>query len=284
MPANIITYFGGKNASCHNIYKFFPSHNEYRKYGEYYGGSGAVLINKTRSEIEIFNDLDGNVVALYKVIADETLWDTFREKCNASIVHNDLRREYHQKLKEGDLDILTRAYYFWYVNRTSRNGLYSKGFVNNFEIVGGMGRAVKDFFNSIDCLPELHQRLKYVVFENQKAIKLIKKYKKDKDMFNYLDPPYHHDTRSDCRYPYDMTNKEHEKLIAEIIKPETKAKFLISGYSHDLYDVLLNHGFRKEVFNTFIRIANGFKKAEECVWFNYTPAQQTIFDIHPEVV
>lgn len=58
----IIKYPGSKWSLAKWIIGFFPDHHSYL---EPFFGSGAVLFNKLRSDIETINDLDGNVINLF---------------------------------------------------------------------------------------------------------------------------------------------------------------------------------------------------------------------------
>jgi len=66
-----ITWHGGKARLAPAIIAQFPPH---RAYVELFGGSGAVLLAKPRSRIETYNDLDGGLVNLFRVLRNE---DTF---------------------------------------------------------------------------------------------------------------------------------------------------------------------------------------------------------------
>lgn len=61
----VMKYPGSKWGIAEWIISFFPEHHSYM---EPFFGSGAVLFNKPRSNIETVNDLDGNVVNLFEWI------------------------------------------------------------------------------------------------------------------------------------------------------------------------------------------------------------------------
>lgn len=61
----IVKYPGSKWLLAKWVISFFPTHHSYL---EPFFGSGAVLFNKPRSNIETINDLDGNVVNLFECI------------------------------------------------------------------------------------------------------------------------------------------------------------------------------------------------------------------------
>ena len=64
----ILKYPGSKWGKAEWITSFFPKHHSYL---EPFFGSGAVLFNKERSNIETVNDLDNNVVNLFEWIKND---------------------------------------------------------------------------------------------------------------------------------------------------------------------------------------------------------------------
>ena len=61
----VMKYPGSKWSIANWIIDFFPEHHSYL---DAFFGSGAILFNKPRSNIETVNDLDGNVVNLFEWI------------------------------------------------------------------------------------------------------------------------------------------------------------------------------------------------------------------------
>ena len=51
-------YFGGKYFMTDKLIPLFPQH---KTYVEVFGGSGTILINKELSNIEVYNDIDGEI-------------------------------------------------------------------------------------------------------------------------------------------------------------------------------------------------------------------------------
>lgn len=238
MMQNVITYFGGKNAVADKILRYFPAESSFQIYIEPFGGSAGILLNKIPSKIEIYNDVDANVYSLYKVLSDWALMKKFKERADLSIFHDRLRKEYTEKLK-AELSLEDRAFYFWYVNRTTRNGVFNNGLHVSHDLRQGISKSVKDFLASIENLLAIHNRLSNVIFHNMDALKLIRKYFRNPNVFFYLDPPYHHSKRGDKRYNFDFTNEQHQELVRLVTSPDARAKFLISGYDCEEYKNLV---------------------------------------------
>jgi DNA adenine methylase len=125
-----IRYFGSKGGFYNKIIEQFPK-EPYDIYVEPYGGTYIVGLQKPEVPVEIYNDLEQNVYSLYKVIGDKEMFELFKQKCDLSLYSEDLRNEYKSELKN-ELSLVDRAFYFFYVNRTSHNGI--GGFSMNYSI------------------------------------------------------------------------------------------------------------------------------------------------------
>ena len=260
-----IKYFGGKGTMFKNIMQYFPDKNSYNTYIEPFGGSFSIGLKKEQSEIEIYNDLEKNVYSLYKVLSDKDLFLKFKEKCDLIYYSEDLRKEFKEKLKEEDIDILERAFLFFYINRTSHNGV--GGLSLNTIVRRNMSKSISDFLSCIDRLPELHQRLSRIIILNCDGTKLIDKYNTE-NVFFYCDPPYEHSTRTSARYKVDMDRSGHLSFLDVVIK--SKAKILISGYDCDIYNSLCDNGFEKIQFEVKTIDGNRNPKTKvETLWKNY---------------
>ena len=262
-----IRFFGGKGTMFNNIIEHFPEKHAYDTYIEPFAGSYSVgLKNCADVPIEIYNDLNQNVYSLYKVLQDKELYPRFKEKCDLIVYSEDLRKEYRESLKKDELDIVERAFKFFYVNRTSHNGV--GGFSINTVIRRNMSKSVSDMLSAIDRMDELHQRLSKLIVTNMDAFKLIEKYKNRENVFIYMDPPYHQSTRTAARYEVDMSNEQHHQFIDLVLN--SKAKILISGYDCEPYNKLVENGWQKIQFE--VNTISGDKKPKikiETLWKNY---------------
>lgn len=260
-----IKYFGGKGTMFNNIIEYFPPRGEYDTYIEPFGGSYSIGLKKEPVPIEIYNDMDQNVYSLYKVLSDPELFEEFKRNCDLVFYSEDIRGEHIRKLKDETISLVERAFSFFYVNRTSHNGV--GGFSKNTYIRRSMSKSVSDFLSAIDRLPELHDRLSKVIVTNTDGMKLIRKYNR-KNAFMYCDPPYEQSTRTSTRYNVDMDREGHIDFLDAVT--ESDAKILISGYHCDLYDRLLDNGFKKISFEVKTVTGNFKPKTKtEFLYYNY---------------
>ncbi len=261
-----IKYFGGKNTMFKRILDEFPKADEYDIYIEPFAGSyGIGMKIEPTPKMEIYNDLDKNVYSLYKVLQDAGMFTEFKRKCDFSYYSEDLRNEFKAELKNPELSTVDRAFKFFYVNRTSHNGI--GGFSISSYIRRGMSKSNSDFLSAIDRLPELHDRLARLIVTNKDGVQLIERYDNERTMI-YADPPYEQSTRTITRYDVDMNRDKHIDFLNAVIK--SKSKILISGYDCELYDPLEENGFKKIAFN--VNTVSGNREAKvkvETLWRNY---------------
>lgn len=95
------------------------------------------------------------------------------------------------------------------------------------------------------------------------------------DEFVYLDPPYHHDTRTKKRiYRHEMDDGGHRDLLR--VLQELPVPFALSGYRNPLYDdVASNCGWRRVDFQCMTRRG----PRTESLWMNYeAPARLAEYD------
>ena len=261
-----IKYFGGKGTMFNDIIKHFPADIDYDMYIEPFGGSYSIGLKLDPiPKMEVYNDLDKNVYSLYKVISDKELFTLFKEKCDLALYSDDLRKEFKEQLKNEELSIVDRAFYFFYINRSSHNGV--GGFSINPCIRRSLSKSISDFLSAIDRLPELHDRLSRVIVSNMDGVKLINRYSNPRTLI-YCDPPYEQSTRTSARYKVDMDRDGHIRFLESVIKSESK--IIISGYDCSLYDVLEKNGFKKTSFNVNT-VGGNFKPKikSEYLYYNY---------------
>ena len=252
-----------------SILEQFPEKGTYDTYIEPFGGSFGIGFHTPEDRIapiEIYNDLYDNVYSLFSVLSDGELFAKFKEKCDLAYYDESLRQHLKEELKRNDLSVLDRAFAFFFVNRSSHNGI--GGFSMNRVVRRNMAKSVSDFLSTVDRLPEIHQRLSKVMVLKRDGIRLMSEYSSP-NVFIYADPPYVLSTRSSAeRYVVDMTDEQHGAFIDVCLN--SKAKLLISGYDNEMYDVLTDNGFKKIQFEVNTITGNRKPKTKiETLWKNY---------------
>ena len=261
----LMRYHGGKWMLAPWIIQQFPPH---RHYIEPFGGAASVLLRKPRSYSEIYNDLDGEIVEVFKVARDQG-----GHLANALELTPFSRQEFEESYERG-LTELERA------RRTivrSFMGFGTDG-VHSTHVTGFRGRSDRsrttpahDWRNFQKALRMIVERLQGVVIEHKPALEIIESYDKEGALF-YVDPPYVHSTRKRVDaargYRCEMTDADHE-ILAEVLG-KVKGAVILSGYDCDLYDRL--YGGPEGRVGPWTRIektgpfSDGAKERTEVLW------------------
>lgn len=265
----VLKYPGSKWSMTSWIINNFPTGYEDMTYIEPYFGSGAIFFNKKRSNVETINDIDTNVVNLFKVIRDNG--DEL-----ASLVEMTpwARDEYKLSYIEVE-DPIEKARRFL-VRMWMAIGAKSSdttGFRNNIKGNNGnqshwhniLPRRILEVTERLQCSNNC-----VVQIENQPALKIIERYDRD-NVLMYIDPPYLLSTRNKRIYKHEMNDQDHIDLMNAFLNH--KAKIVLSGYDNEMYNDYLQ-GWQKQTRNV---LAEGGKTATEVLWFNYELANQISF-------
>lgn len=265
----VIRYPGSKWSIAQWIISFFPEGYEKMVYLEPFFGSGAVFFNKRPGAVETINDLDGDVVNLFRVLRE------CPEELKRALELTPYSREEYDKSFEPCEDPVERARRFA-VRTTQAIGakMGSKcGWRNHKQMK--IGGTVCKWFNVTSTLDEAAKRLKgsstnLVQIENMDALRLIERYNSP-DVLMYLDPPYVRSTRRSGRlYRHEMDDSEQIRML-ELIR-DSRAKIIISGYQSDLYSQFLG-GWH--TFSTMSQTTSA-AMATETIWLNYEPPMEQI--------
>ena len=265
----VLNYPGAKWGIAGKLTEYIPEHHSYV---EPFFGSGAMLFTKKPSRIETVNDLDGNVVNLFRCIQKDS------EKLAAIVMTTPFSREvYDATFSEAEsADCFERAARFlvqcWQGHGFRTNG-YKVGWKND---VQGRERmyALWNWYRLPEWIIEIAERLRKVQIENRPAIELITRFNHE-NVFMYLDPPYVLGKRAGKQYKHEMTDDDHKELL-EIVC-ESKANIMISGYDSELYREYLGDWNRVDI----PALAEYGGKRTETIWMNYSLGveQVNIFDI-----
>lgn len=175
----IIPWIGGKRRLSKHILPIFPEHT---CYVEPFCGAAALFFLKEPSKVEVINDINGDVVNLYRVIQHHL--EEFIKQFKWSLCS----REIFKWLQDTPPYVLTdiqRAARFYYLQKMAFGG----------KVVGqtfGTATTSPPKFNLLRIEEELsqaHLRLSRVIVENLTWQQCIQKYDRPHTLF-YCDPPY----------------------------------------------------------------------------------------------
>ncbi|HHD7239261.1 TPA: DNA adenine methylase [Enterobacter cloacae] len=256
-----IRYHGGKFRLASWIIQQMPQHV---CYVEPFGGAAGVLLQKPRSYAEVYNDLDGEVVNLFRVLRNVEMNQRLQEACMLTPYSRDefcAAREATDEPIERARRMIVRA---------------SMGFASAAGIGGNSGfrsdskrkyaTAAHLWVRYPENLAAVGQRLQGVIIENKDALAVMHAHDAETTL-HYIDPPYVPETRiqGNRYYTHEMTAEEHVQLL--LAARAINGMVMISGYDTDLYNDMLN-GWAKLTKEARISAERGTKVRTECLWIN----------------
>lgn len=262
----LLRYHGGKWLLAPWVLTHFPPH---KIYVEPYGGAASVLLQKERSFTEVYNDLDDDVVNVFRAVRDhgEELRDLLRDTPYA-------RAEYLAAYEPaGDsVERARRVVLRSFMGFGSDSIRRSNGFRKRSDASGTT--PAHDWRNFADALDYSIERLRGVVIENRDALKIIQDHDGPDTLF-YVDPPYVRSTRRAKGYKHEMTDADHERLSEAL--HACVGTVVLSGYHSPLYDRLYADWHREEL----AALADGARPRTEVIWTNRERAG-TLFTADPK--
>lgn len=260
----VLRYHGGKWRLAPWVIEHLPQH---RIYVEPYGGAASVLMRKPPSDVEIYNDMDDDVVCVFRVLRDETAAAKLRDLVSLTPYS---RSEFFAAYEDAS-DVVERARrtiirafmgFGSTTRRRNRTGFRGKGYISR-------SPTEADWARYPDAIPHFVTRLRGVLVENRPAIELIETHDGPETLF-YVDPPYPHATRSSIRctgdlnraYQHEMTDEDHRELAA--VLHDVEGMVVLSGYRGDLYEEL----YPDWVSHDRDTLADGARPRTETLWLN----------------
>jgi DNA adenine methylase len=257
----VLRYPGAKWRLASWIVGHLPPHEVYV---EPFLGSGAVFFSKPPSTSEVLNDLDGDVVNLFRVIRERA------EELAAAVEMTPWSREEFEAARERgrEGDPLERARLFlvacWqsHGQRLQRSGWRHDG--ARRDTAGGSGHtSVTRQWRGLPArILAVVDRLRDAQIENRPAVDILRRYA-DRQVLVYADPPYVAETRSDAQiYRCEMKREDHEELLAALLAHP--GPVVLSGYDSPLYAEQLST-WRRVALSA---VAEHGQKRVEVLWLN----------------
>ena len=207
------------------IDKIIPHIPPGKVYVEPFGGSASILLSKSPSKLEVFNDIDEGIVNFYRCLRDPESLDTLCELLELTIHSRSQWEESKEQFKTAG-DPILRAFH-WYYKTMYSFGSLGRNFGRAINHIGRLARVQE----RIPLLPEIHERIKRVQFENRDWSEILDDFDSPDTVF-YIDPPY---VECDTSvYKSILSHAQHQDLISHIFSLQGQA--VVSGYGNPLYD------------------------------------------------
>lgn len=271
----LIRYHGGKYRLSSWIISHFPTHETYV---EPFGGGASVLLAKEPSRCEVYNDLDDDVVNLFRVLRNPSQ----AAQLSAAVEMTPYSRtEFFDAYVPTDNPVERARRLIVRAQFGFGSAGATKGRTGFRLDTARMGSDIVTIWNRYpQIIQQAAERFKGVLVENRDALQIIKDHNRPDTLF-FVDPPYVHDTRKTGgkAYRHEMTNAQHEELLTLLVA--SKAKVILCGYQHPIYDEALSDWHR---VTQDVRAAgqSGSVMRTEVLWMNYQPSEQ--LDIFGEAV
>lgn len=259
----VLRWHGGKWILAPWIISNFPRH---RVYVEPFGGAASVLLRKPRSYAEVYNDLDQDVVNLFRVLRS----DRAAELVQALRLTPYARAEFDTAYfaTEDPVERARRLVIRSFMGFGSNGHARSTGFRAASNRSGTT--PAHDWTNYPDALTAIVERLEGVVVENRDAREVMDQ-QDGPDVLHFVDPPYLMETRSDPSkdYAHELTDADHVELLAFL--GTLKGMVVLCGYPSALYDDALS-GWRRIERPA---LADGARPRTEVLWINPACAEKS---------
>ena len=258
-------YYGAKQRLARKIITTLPPHNAWV---EAFCGTAAITLAKPPALIEIINDLDDEVVNLFRQLRSDT-----DAVLRAVALTPYARAEFMLARTRSDgLDNLERARRFLVSTMMTVNGTVATTRAG-FSFSQSYARQKKEarvcrWHNLSERLSEVVERLRNVRIENRDARELLGMFSDRPATLVYLDPPYF--TKRSHRYVIDVDDRRFHTELLEICR-KARCMLLISGYENALYNRMLRakDGWSKMKLQTHTRDTEGKDYARtEVLWRN----------------
>lgn len=194
-----VTWIGGKARLLKHILPLINPRKTESIYVEPFGGSGVVLLNKEPHHSETYNDTDGELVNLFRIIRDpDGVVHLWWELINTPVS----RQEFGDAIEAGKKpyspqDPIKRAARFVILCRQRFGGGQTgcahddtvRSWGTSRQSSAQVNACVSRWLSTMLCLPQVHRRLSTAVVDSQDAIRCIRQWDSPATLF-YCDPPY----------------------------------------------------------------------------------------------
>jgi DNA adenine methylase len=257
-PGSVIRWFGGKALQSKGIISRFPEHH---CYVEPFSGGAHVMMNKIPSKVEIFNDIDEDLVNFLMILREN------KDKLIEALITLPSSRHLCMKWQCEPLpsDPFEKAVRWFYLLRQT---IIPANNIKSGWRTGKVKNTAIDYQNVLQRLSAFELRFRRIMIECLDFRECILRYDTPKTMF-FVDPPYV--DREDL-YKGGFTENDHIELSK--ILNNVSGKVLLSYYADplilELYKGWRIHTVRAHV-GSVLKVGQNKKVETEYYFMNYDP-------------
>ena len=251
-----------------------------------------MLLNRRPSGVDVYNDLDSNLVNLFRVMQNEDMSAELERRLRSTLYSKEefVKAIAIVRAEVEPVDDIEQAWAMFVnmnqsvVGRVFRTqGNWARAAVS----LRGESAVIGSWKSIINRLGFIYDRLSGVLVEHRDALESIN-YWDGPNTVLYVDPPYVHDTRvEEDYYAHEMTDPQHTALIEGLLQCE--GQVVVSGYDTPIYNDLDEAGWdRVEIVTVTHMTASQRSKGEswdrevkprgkrtEVVWLNPAAKSKT---------
>lgn len=212
-----LAYIGGKSKLSATIIDLMPKH---KAYCEVFAGAAWVFFRKEPSKYEVLNDLDGELVAFYRVLQNHL--EEFLRQFRWLLASREWFEDFKRQQAAGGLTDIQKAARYYYLQRMCFGGRVR----NRTFGTAPMTRPRINLLRIEEELSEVHLRLVSATIENLTWQDMIERYDRPGTLF-YLDPPYY----KAPFYSHNLELSDFEEMAGRLGK--LKGRFILSINDHE---------------------------------------------------
>lgn len=268
-------WYGSKRQLAPRIIPLFGKHFAF---WDIMCGSCAIPLAKENCRMTVINDLNGAVVNLARVVADDVMSILLFERLYRTAFCEELYLDsvdWLKAMKAPQDHPLEWAYHYFILSWQGRNGLvgtvgeHKTGFCKRYNANGG--DPATRFRGVVANVPAWWEKMREWTILSEDSIGLCSHIEDKDGVVAYCDPPY---LDKQAKYIHDFDDDMHVRL-AESLRRFKQTRAYVSYYDHPLLeDLYLKHGWvaiRMDVQKN-LSVTAGAKKAPEVLLVNQ-PAQ-----------
>jgi DNA adenine methylase len=255
----IIPWLGGKRKLADRLLPLFPPHQCYVEL--FAGGAALFFLRPTPAEMEVLNDVNGDLINLYRVVQNHP--QEFARQFEWSLSSRETY-DYWKSTRPETLTDIQRAARFFFLRQHAFGGMDAERRAFGYATTSRNG---PDWLQIQETLTAAHRRLASAAIEREPWEKCLARYDRDYTFF-YADPPYWGAEGYGVDFPFE----QYEALSAAM--RTCAGKVMVSLNDHpDIRAAFAGHTFH-EIGVTYSNSLCASARAvdrRELVITNYTP-------------